>query len=112
MVFLHHEFRCVNLNDIDKIISTEIPNKETDIELFQIVYSLIIHGPYGAQNKNSPCMQNGKCTKYFPKRFLDSTTIDISVYPIYRRRDNGHYIKNGECFVDNMFSYHIRDIYY
>ncbi|XP_058733993.1 uncharacterized protein LOC131605682, partial [Vicia villosa] len=103
LVFLHHEFRCVNPNDIDKIISAEIPDKEADIELFKIVSSLMIHGPCGAQNKKSPCMQNGKCTKYFPKRFLDNTTIDASGYPIYRRRDNGNFIKKVESFADNRF---------
>jgi hypothetical protein len=36
----------------------------------------MIHGSCGAQNINSPCMMNGKCTKYFSKKFNDNTIID------------------------------------
>lgn len=63
----------------------------------------MIHGPCGDQNRKSPCMQNGKCTKYFPKRFVDNTIIDADGYPVYRRRDNGVFIRKGESLVDNKF---------
>lgn len=63
----------------------------------------MIHGPCGDQNISSPCMLNGKCTKYFPKRFVDSTIIDADGYPVYRRRDNGVTIQKGESFVDNRY---------
>jgi hypothetical protein len=48
-------------------------------------------------------MDRGKCTKYFPKRYVDNTVIDKDGYPVYRRRDNGVTIKKGEAFVDNRF---------
>jgi hypothetical protein len=60
----------------------------------------MIHGPCGAQNTNSPCMINGKCTKYFSKKCNDNTIIDEDWYPIYRRRYNVC-IKKGETFIDN-----------
>lgn len=70
LVFLQPSFRFVHPHDIHKTISAKIPNKNKDHELFKIVTSLMIHGPCGAQNKNSPCMQKGKCTKHFPKKLL------------------------------------------
>jgi len=63
----------------------------------------MIHGPCGPQNTNSPSMLNKKCTKYFPKKFVDNTVIDSDGYPVYRRRDNGVFIKKGESFVDNRW---------
>ncbi|GAU29925.1 hypothetical protein TSUD_148340 [Trifolium subterraneum] len=44
---------------------------------------------------------SARCVKYFPKKFVTSTVIDADGYPIYRRRDNGVFIKKGESFVDN-----------
>jgi len=103
LVFLQSQFRCDHPNKIDKIICAEIPDKLHEPHLFDIVSSLMIHGPCGDQNTHSPCMLNGKCTKYFPKKFVDSTTIDSDGYLVYRRRDNGVFVKKGESFVDNRY---------
>lgn len=103
LVFLRPEFRILHPNNIDKIISAEIPDKDQDPQLYSIVTSLMIHGPCGKQNNNSPCMLNGKCTKYFPKKFVDITVIDSDGYPVYRRRNNGVSLKKGESFVDNRY---------
>lgn len=48
-------------------------------------------------------MQNGKCSKYYPKKFVDSTTISDEGYPLYKRRDDDRSTKNGDIEVDNMF---------
>jgi hypothetical protein len=104
LVFLQPNFRYVNPGDIDKIISAEIPDKDKDPVLYNIVSSLMIHGPCGEQGFSSPCMDTkGRCTKRFPKKFVDSTVIDSDGYPVYRRRDNGVFIKKGEAFIDNRF---------
>lgn len=48
-------------------------------------------------------MQNEKWTKFSPKKFLENTTINSEGYPVYRRRDNGIFIKKGDSFIDNKF---------
>ena len=55
----------------------------------------MMHGPCGVANPNSPCMEDGKCTKKFPKDFME-VTMECDGYPQHRRRDYGKYImKNG-----------------
>ncbi|XP_046686618.1 uncharacterized protein LOC124372283 [Homalodisca vitripennis] len=73
--------------EIDKIISAEIPDPNFDKELFNIVTTNMIHGPCGTLNMVSPCMDNGKCTKRFPKPCQTDTITNIDGYPSYRRRD-------------------------
>lgn len=95
LIFLNPESRHPHATNIDKIISAEIPDERNEPTLYRVVSNLMIHGPCGAQNRRSPCMQNGRCTKYFPKKFVDATTIDADGYPVYRRRDNGRFIAKG-----------------
>ncbi|GFX06764.1 uncharacterized protein TNCV_3113521 [Trichonephila clavipes] len=46
----------------------------------------MIHGPCGARNPASPCMQNGKCTKKYPRELIRETVHSDKGYPLYRRR--------------------------
>nr|GFC11968.1 hypothetical protein [Tanacetum cinerariifolium] len=40
---------------IDEYISAEIPNKDEDPELYQLVTDHMMHGPCGADNPSCPC---------------------------------------------------------
>ncbi|XP_073049645.1 uncharacterized protein [Primulina eburnea] len=62
-----------------------------------------MHGPCGETRKNSPCMSNGRCTKHFPKKFVEVTSIDEDGYPSYRRKDNGRTIIKNGVNLDNRF---------
>ncbi|GBP66704.1 hypothetical protein EVAR_79060_1 [Eumeta japonica] len=87
--------------EIDSIISAEIPDPSTDQLLFDIVTTNMIHGPCGTLNSSSPCMADGKCTKNFPKDFTNDTVTNVDGYPIYRRRnpENG-----GQSFIKNIIN--------
>jgi hypothetical protein len=83
----------VKPDDIDLVISAEIPDKDHDPELHKMVMAHMIHGPCGIINRNSPCIIDRKCTKDFPKSFLQSTEQGNDSYPKYRRlkpEDGGH----------------------
>ncbi|XP_041448583.1 uncharacterized protein LOC111068967 isoform X2 [Drosophila obscura] len=56
-------------NQIDDVISAEIPDPTVDPELFEVITKNMIHGLCGALNLNSPCMVEEKCSKRFPKKF-------------------------------------------
>ena len=95
------------------MIFAEIPDKDVNPELFKIIVNNNIHGPCGAHNKKSPCMEvddRGRlfCTKEFPKDFQDQTSLTEFSYPLYRRRspENGgntaiKMVKGKEVVVDN-----------
>lgn len=83
------------------MICAEIPNKDDDPVGYDAVSKYMIHGPCGPCNRNSPCMKDGKCTKFYPKDFRTETTIDSNGYPVYRRRDDNRTIQVKEIEVDN-----------
>lgn len=43
-------------NEVDEVISAEIPNEEVDPGLHEVVIKNMIHGPCGTLNQNAPCM--------------------------------------------------------
>ena len=54
--------------------------------LEMIVLKNMVHGTCGKENPTSPCMNEGKCTKNFPKKFCDKTILDPdNTYPEHRR---------------------------
>jgi len=71
---------------IDDIFCAEIPDSALDPELHQIVMSNTVHGPCGSINPMSPCMENGQCSKKYPKPFVSETHLGTDSYPLYRRR--------------------------
>ncbi|XP_058751125.1 uncharacterized protein LOC131624171 [Vicia villosa] len=103
LIFLHPSSKYPTPADIDRLISVEIPNKDTDKDLYNLVKSHMIHGPCGNAFRNSTCMKEGKCSKYFLKDFRCDTIVDQDGYPVYRRRDNGHTISKNGIEIDNRF---------
>ena len=69
LIFLHPSNKYPNPKNIDNIISAEIPNKGTCPELYELVNKHMIHGPCGLPNRRAPCMVDGKCIRFFPKKF-------------------------------------------
>lgn len=97
-------------NEIDNIISAEIPDENIDAGLYEVVVQNMIHGPCGDININSPCMVNGKCSKKYPRALISDTITGVDGYPMYRRRsvaDNGAStiinVRNQPVRVDNRW---------
>ncbi|SAM01867.1 hypothetical protein [Absidia glauca] len=75
---------------VDQIISAELPSKESDPELYEVITKSMVHGPCGAINPKSPCMVKDihgllRCTKRFPKPHSEQTIVTENGYPIYKR---------------------------
>jgi len=76
-------------NDYDQIVCAKLLNKSTHLELYNIVTSRMLHGPYGALHPSCACIVNGACSEGYPKTFQPQTEDSTGSYPTYRRRDDG-----------------------
>ena len=91
--------------DIDRLVSAELPMGQDQAELRDLVEALMTHGPCGALNPSCLCMQNGMCTKKYPKQFQNETTWFEGGYPHYRRRESqdGEKIMHTDGVRDNRW---------
>ncbi|XP_072078076.1 uncharacterized protein [Arachis hypogaea] len=90
-------------DQIDKLISAEIPDKIRRPKLYAAVEKFMVHGPCGHHNKKSPCMINRHCSKFYPKPFRTRTIIDGAGFLKYRRIDNGRSIYKKNVELDNCY---------
>jgi hypothetical protein len=96
LLILRHQDKLHLMDHIDEIISAELPdpNNSKFKELFEIVSKNLVHGPCGHFDPQCVCMEDGKCSKNFPKELRDETNTNFNGYPLYRRRNNGvHFFK-------------------
>lgn len=103
LVFLEEGQKVLSPDDIDACISAEWPDPETQPLLFETIKTCMVHGPCGVMNPTSPCMENGRCTKHYPKDFQEFTQINDDGYPLYRRRNDGRAVIIGHHEVDNRW---------
>ena len=97
--------------EVDDIICAQLPpdpqlfdegsaEQEQAKRIQEIVLKNMVHGPCGKENPLSPCMENGKCTKKYPKSFCDKTSLGPdNMHPEYQRLSPD---KGGRSLVVNM----------
>uniref|UniRef100_A0A0R0IRC7 ATP-dependent DNA helicase n=1 Tax=Glycine max TaxID=3847 RepID=A0A0R0IRC7_SOYBN len=103
LLFLQPNNKYSSSDEIDQIISAEIPSHENDPELYSLVQNHMVHDPCGILQSKSPCMKEGKCSRFYPKIFQPQIVLDSNDYPIYRRRNDGHTISKNEVIIDNRY---------
>ncbi|CAG8806897.1 19991_t:CDS:1, partial [Gigaspora margarita] len=103
------------IDQIDKIISAELPNKNSHLK--KLVEKYMIH----RLQYSSHCLRNGKCIYQYPKPIIPETYIDKKGYVQYRHRTqndawvvpyNPILLLNLECHINfeiaftvNLFMY-------
>lgn len=106
LFILNNEDKLRNPDDIDSVVSAEIPDVN-DKELLDVIKTCMFHGPCGTFNKNAPCMleEKGifKCSKKFPKDFVENTNANVDGYPIYRRREDERVLTVRGFELDNRW---------
>lgn len=103
LLFVQPSQKITTSMHVDRYISAEIPDKHDEPILHDIVKRCMIHGPCGYANQKAPCMINKRCTKHFPKKLCNETTIDSEGFPTYRRRDDDRTVEVNEIELDNRF---------
>ncbi|GJS80299.1 DNA helicase PIF1, ATP-dependent [Tanacetum coccineum] len=102
LLWLEERFKCMTPDEINDIIAAELPSPTEDPDGYKVMYEFMLHGPCGKDAKYAPCTTEGKCSKHYPKVFLDETVIDEDGYPIYRRRNNKVTTKKGKFTYNNQ----------
>ena len=118
LIILADNERLQTSDSVNKAVTAELPPNPVSIDdedgrvqakrLQDLVMASMVHGPCGKENPSAPCMENGKCSKNFPKGFQKKTVVDTeSSYPTYRRRapeDGGRVLRNEKNrIVDNRW---------
>ena len=96
LILADHD-RTLTKELVDSLVVAELPPDpelaDTPMKMDErkimenIVLTNMLHGPCGKDYPNAPCMDNGKCSKNFPKEFHKETIVDPeNYYAIYKRR--------------------------
>ncbi|GJU91462.1 hypothetical protein Tco_1303885, partial [Tanacetum coccineum] len=102
-LFLHKDDKVPSVDQIKKFISAEIPDKNEDLNLYKLVSDFMMHGPCGEDDATQVCMADEKCTKHFPKKITERSSVDSEGYPVYRRRDNERYMEKSKSQLHNGY---------
>jgi hypothetical protein len=81
-------------DEFDKYISAEVPNKDKDSVLHNLVCKHMMHGPCGVLNDKYACMQDGECQFRFPQQFCDATQMG---------KDSGQVVEVRNSKLDNRW---------
>ena len=95
LIFLDQADKIRNPEDVDSIVSAQIPDKTQNPKLWETVTTTMIHGC------TEKCLVNGNCNKNFPKEFRDQTHFGENGYPDYARPENGRTVIKGGKTYDN-----------
>lgn len=101
LVILHRDDKPKTPEDVDRLVCAELPDPETEPELFRTVVATLLHGPCGRHDPSRSCTKDGKCTRQYPRPFRDSTSLVEDTYPAYRRRDDGRVVEKQGFQFDN-----------
>ena len=80
LIILRAEDKFTTAELIDEVVSAEIPDPNASPRLYNIVINTMIHGPCGDADPDSPCMENGCCSKNFPKEFQGEFLVSKCIF--------------------------------
>ncbi|GJY13681.1 DNA helicase [Tanacetum coccineum] len=103
LVWVDPKTKVQKAEDVDQYISAELPDQTLDPEGYRVVSEMMMHGPCGLADSSAICMQDGVCSKRFPKEYNDTTFFDEDGYIHYRRRNSGIHKTRREMKLDNSY---------
>jgi hypothetical protein len=125
LIWLRDDCKIRTTDDIDTVVSAQIPDPQVSIcpvvgvdiqlqthpRLYAIVKRCMVHGPCGPAypHLHPACItpDKPKCKAYYPFDFCETTTKGSRAYPLYRRPNNGRTLAVGHgasrAIVDNRF---------
>ena len=86
ILFLADANKPRTTQDIDRLVSAEIPDPQVQPGFHDTVKRHMMHGPCGDLDPDCVCMENGECKTHSPKPLQQHTEVSVNGYPLYRRR--------------------------
>jgi hypothetical protein len=93
--FVQPEDRPHSAEIVDRIVTAQLPDSETDPAYFSAVTKHMMHGPCGVLNPTHYCMKHGQCRFDYPKKLQDTTTIPQDGYTKLARPFGRSVVMNG-----------------
>jgi hypothetical protein len=62
-IFFAEDYKPHTIEDVNRMISAELSNPETNRLAHETVARCMMHGPCGVTFPNASCMEEGKCKK-------------------------------------------------
>lgn len=78
LITLEDKDKLRSPDQMDALVSAQVPDPADDPVLYQIVKENMIHGPCN-QGKRFICNESGRCNKNFPKQFREATVLSEDV---------------------------------
>ena len=103
LIFLHPDDKIHDADQVDNIVSAQLPDQNQDPLLYETITNCMLHGPCGADKPNAPCMVDGRCSKHYPKAFNEHTIYGENGYPQYARPNNGRTVEKNGHIYDNRY---------
>jgi hypothetical protein len=103
LIFFVEDYKPHTVEDVDRMISAELPNPETNRLAHETVAKCMTHGPCGVAFPSASCIEDGKCNKQYPLKFQSEMVMDINEYHIYGRRYMRHTVLVHGIELDNCW---------
>src|ERR1700761_2449104 len=98
IVFFSSEHKIRSADDFKHMVRADIPDRELEPELHNIVSQTMLH------DCNQRCQINGRCSKRFPKPFNAVASMSERSYATYCRPDNHRTIVKKVRGVEKTFT--------
>jgi len=86
ILWLHTEDKFRTAEDVDTVVSAEIPDPVREPQLYETVTRTMMHR---CSHRCQPDPQSGTCKYGYPKPFVEETAVLEGACPRYQRKDNG-----------------------
>ena len=81
--FLEQMHKILTPEQVDSAVWARWPDPQTQPTLFETVKRCMVH------TCGNRCLEDGKCSKGYPKPFQPHTSVNNEGYPLYARPDDG-----------------------
>lgn len=97
ILFLHPDDQPTTPEQIDCMITAQLPDPDTEPQLFNLVTKFMLHGPC----QDYKCWTGTECRLGYPRPYREITELPENTYPSYKRPNNGRHFVKGQNRYDN-----------